>query len=103
MSPIAAYLSGQRLILVTGAAWSCWCVLIMLAAPYQPGDFLLVLFILSLLLTYAGSVWMVYPLLSAGMWVGWRLLILAATACVPFTMIVVIGHFIGLAVRTWLS
>ena len=98
---------GQRLILVMLPAWFFWCMLMWIAAPYRPDDFLLAIFVCSLLVAYVASVWVVsavIPVMIPGrIWPLVRLLISAILGFLPFMITVVSGHFLALATRAYLS
>lgn len=93
---------GQRLLLVTMPAWLGWCMLAWFAAPYRPDDFLLAIFVLTVLLAYAGSVWAIAAVVSPRIGLMWRAAFMLVLGLLPLTLIVVIGHFAALATRAFL-
>ncbi|WP_423708913.1 hypothetical protein [Undibacterium sp. WLX3042] len=85
------------------SAWVAWSAIIAIAAPYRPEGLLLMLFMFSLVLVYLTCIWAVIPLISRQLWLLWKIIALTFVALLPFTLIVVFGHFIGLNVRNWFS
>ncbi|MBC3810566.1 MULTISPECIES: hypothetical protein [Undibacterium] len=93
----------HRIMVSALSAWIAWSAIIAIAAPYRPEGFLLILFMCSLVLVYLTCVWAVTPLISRQLWLLWKVIAQACVALVPFMLIVVFGHFIGLNVRNWFS
>ncbi|MBC3931151.1 hypothetical protein [Undibacterium curvum] len=93
----------QRLILVAVPAWIIWCSIFAITAPFRPDHFLFMFFLLTLVLVYGGCIWMMEALISEKIWIFWRYLLSAFYGMVPFVIILLIGHFLGLSTRSLLS
>lgn len=103
MSSLPAMDFAHRIMWSALSAWFAWSTIIAVAAPYRPEGLLLMLFMFSLVLVYLTCVWAVTPLISRQLWLLWKIVAQACVALVPFSLIVIFGHFIGLNVRNWFS
>ena len=95
--------ASQRSILVLVPTWIVWCAVITFSAPYRPDGFAFMLFLFSSALCFLGCCWITAPLMPQRFGFFARLASQTICAMVPFTLSVLVGHFIVTTTRHWLS